>query len=104
MKTITIYDYANAAKEINIPVENFDEILVMYVKILSGDETGIIILKDGTLIEFDASDERITGYDDGSYVVKGEDIEWWTKLLEEENTSYSFTKSYERQRAVIFKE
>ena len=101
MKTITIYDYANATKEINIPVENFDEILVIYVKILSGDETGAIVLKDGTVIEFDASSERITGYDDGSYAIKGEDIEWWAKLPEEEGTSWNFTKSYARQRAVI---
>ena len=103
MKTITIYDYANVAKEINIPVENFDEVLVIYVKILSGDETGVIVLKDGTIIEFDASDDRNTGYDDGSYVIKGEDIEWWAKLPNEENTSYSFTKSYARQEAVIFR-
>jgi hypothetical protein len=87
---ITIYDYANATKEITLPDKDIAEITVI---VLSGDETGCIEFTDGTEIKFDASDCRLTDYYDGIYTVEGEDIQKWIDFEPSGNRAVS----YERQ-------
>lgn len=87
--TIKVYDYDNKAKEINLPDK---KIISIYVHILSGDETGMIVFEDGDVITFDASDFRLVGYDDGSYVVNGDKIEEWINFQ-----PTGGTVSYKRQ-------
>ena len=73
MKT-KIYDYANVAVEIEIKDKPIEKI---FVEIKSGDEIVTIYYKDGTQDRFDSSNCRINNYDDGAYVVTGENIEKW---------------------------
>lgn len=87
---ITIYDYDSAKKEITLPDKEISQIVVT---VLSGDETGFVEFTDGTRIEFDASDERIANYYDGTYIVKGENIKKWIDF----KPSDERTTSYERQ-------
>ena len=75
---IKIYDYANHVTEIAIPDDKV--ISSIYVNILSGDETGIIVFTDGSHIRFDASDFRFTSFYDGNYVVCGENIQKWIEF------------------------
>lgn len=93
--TITIYDFEDKAKNIEIPAKSVDEILLIQVNVKSGDETGYVALKNGCLIHFDASDCRIMGFDDGSYVLNTvESIKKWLNY----KPSGERTASYERQR------
>lgn len=87
---ITIYDYANATKEITLPDKDISEITVI---VISGDETGYVEFTDGTKVEFDASDCRFISYYDGIYTVEGEDIQKWINF----EPSGNRTVSYERQ-------
>lgn len=89
MKT-KIYDYANKAVEIKIKDKPIEEI---FIEIKSGDEIVTIYYKDGTRDRFDSSNCRITGYDDGAYVVTGENIEKWLNYQPK-----GLTFSYNRQR------
>ena len=98
---ITVYDYANDPVEIEIPAQTYEDILGIQVHILSGDETGIIFMKEGkhrcfdaSFVCFDASDMRIRGYDDGSYTVVG--TEMIKKWIEYEPKTYGVTISYDR--------
>ena len=89
---VKIYDYDNKAKEIKIPDDK--QIESIDVRIRSGDETGYINFTDDTSIIFDASDDRDIPYDDGCYIVKGNDIEAWLKW---KPCGGRLTHSYARQ-------
>lgn len=72
---ITIYDYDNKPKIIQLPDK---DIRLIHVTILSGDETGYVQFDDNTIFDFDASDCRIQSYYDGSYTVTENDmLERW---------------------------
>ena len=88
--TIRIYDYDNNVVKIEIPDKPIKSI---YVTILSGDEIGIIRFEDGTQFDFDTSDDRITDFYDGSYVVEGDDIVRWLEF----RPRAGCTASYARQ-------
>ena len=76
--TITVYDYKDTPTLIDIPAENIDEIASIHVHIITGDETGYIQLKNGTVIDFDASNNRLRDYDDGAYTMSTmEEIKAW---------------------------
>ena len=87
---IAVYDYDSAKKEITLPDK---EIVEIFVSVKSGDETGYVKFADGERIWFDASDCRLTGYDDGSYFLEGENIQKWIDFTPSGNR----TASYERQ-------
>lgn len=92
--TFTIYDYDNNAVKVQIPAKTVDDIELIDIIVLSGDETGKVILKNGDIIHFDASSHRHYDRYDGNYFVQGsEKIKQW---LEFEPT-YSDTATYERQ-------
>lgn len=87
---IKVYDYDDRPLEIELPDKEIDFI---HVTVLSGDETGYVVFTDKTRVEFDASDCRLMGYYDGSYLVTGDDIDKWIKF----EPSGERTISYERQ-------
>ena len=70
-----IYDYDNKITEIELPDDK--QIEAIFVSIVSGDETGFVYFTDDSSIKFDASDCRSFGYDDGSYIVGGDNIQKW---------------------------
>lgn len=93
---ITVYDWANKPKFIDVPVESVEGIASIDIQIISGDETGVITLKDGTEISFDASDDRTLHYYDGEYTLTStEVIEKWNSYTEKD--SHSRTISYNRR-------
>lgn len=89
-KFITVYDYADREFPVEIPDKKIESI---FVRVLTGDETGFIDFVDGTSLMFDASDCRVEDFYDGSYIVEGEDIEKWLTY----KPSGERTCSYERQ-------
>lgn len=91
---IKIYDYDDKAKEIEIPDDK--QIESINVRIYSGDETGFINFTDDTSIIFDASNNRCMSFDDGCYIVEGDDIEAWLKW---KPCGDKLTYSYARQDA-----
>ena len=98
MLKLKVYDYANTTKEYNLDCK-IEDILVISVSIISGDETGMIILKDGDILEFDACEgHRYVGYDDGGYTLRGEQIKKWLDYNPEEDEGG--TISYNRQMFV----
>ena len=88
---ITIYDYDNNQSVVNVP--DGVEITEIHVMVLSGDETGYIVLSNDTKIDFDASNTRHIDFDDGTYIVTGERITEWVNFTPSGNG----TVSYERQ-------
>lgn len=92
-----IYDFDNKVTTITIPNSEVDDIKRIDVTVLSGDETVDVVLKDGSIFDFDASDCRAMNFYDGSYTVEGkEDIEKWLNF-EPSKKAPIFTFSYERQ-------
>ena len=84
-----IYDYDNNAVEIELPDK---PIAAINVSVVSGDETGSVVFKDGTVIPFDASDCRIMGFDDGFYCVCGEDIQAWLDFKPTDGRTASYMR------------
>lgn len=89
-----IYDYDNRATEVELP--NDKQIEGIFVNIISGDETGFVCFTDASCIRFDASNCRLFGYDDGGYIIRGDNIQKW---LDWEPNDDDYTYSYSRQRA-----
>lgn len=89
---VKIYDYDDRAVEVTIPDEKV--ISAIFVVVLSGDETGIILFTDGTTKRFNASFSRIHSFWDGCYVVSGKNIQKW---IDFEVTECNKTISYARQ-------
>lgn len=86
-----VYDYLNTPVEVNLPDRPISSI---FVQILSGDETGTVAFEDGTAVHFDASNHRIYGFFDGSYVVCKSKVKEWLAF----SPTPGETASYERGR------
>lgn len=92
--SFTIYDFKNRGSTVGLPDK---EVLSIVVNILSGDETGIVLFKDGSSLGFDASNQRIADYRDGTYAVTGDkEIDWWVNWTPPNN---SITIAYDREEA-----
>ena len=90
---ITVYDWNNSPKFIDVPVESIDGIASIDICILSGDETGFINLKDGTIIPFDASDDRVRTYYDGDYTLSDpEAIKQWIEFKSDDSRTISYIR------------
>lgn len=88
-----IYDYANREHFIELPDK---EIKSIFVNVLAGDETGEIKFTDGTSVDFDAANRRcMMDFNDGYYLVDGEDIQKWLNWKASED---SIVVAYDRQR------
>ena len=68
-----IYDYANRAKEIELR----DDLKLLVVRVITGDEVIWAYYKDGTTESFDSSDSRINDSDDGLYIVDTDKLDAW---------------------------
>ena len=76
-REVFAYDYTHTKKMTGIMS---DDVELIMVQILSGDEILRIILKDGTIRHFDSCPGgRITGYEDGEYYVRPDQFEKWFK-------------------------
>lgn len=85
-----IYDFTNDTVDVRLPEKQIESI---NVTVLSGDETGSVVFKDGEIIHFDASDCRMIDFYDGSYSVTGENIQRWLNF----KPSGERAAPYERQ-------
>lgn len=69
---VSVYKWNEEEKYIDAPDK---EVKSIYVKILSGDETGTIYFEDGTSFDFDANEGewmvRSVDFFDGEYTVEG---------------------------------
>lgn len=93
----TIYDYSNRETVCHIKKHNLSDVKEIFVWVVSGDETGDLLMSDGTVYSFDASDNRIMSFDDGCYTInEKKDIEKWFNFKPTEKESHS-TLSYVRQ-------
>lgn len=93
---MTVFDYNNTPVEVKFPANKTDDdITAIFVQVLSGDETGHVIFKDGAVCKFDAGGgSRVIGYDDGRYYVTGDAVTDW--LAFKGNVTPG-TASYKRQ-------
>lgn len=93
---IKIYDYDNRVSKVDVPDDKV--ISAIFVCVLSGDETGIILFTDGTTMNFDAmrSGCRLHSFFDGYYVVAGKNIQKW---IDFDVNHCKGTISYVRQEA-----
>lgn len=85
-----IFDFDNEAVDIKLPEK---QIASINISVVSGDETGNVIFKDGEIVSFDASGCRLMNFYDGSYSVAGENIQKWLDF----KPTGKGTASYERQ-------
>ena len=93
----TVYDYDNKPAVYYISDYKVSDIKEIFVSIISGDETGFIMMWDGTIYDFDASKTRTMNFDDGGYsIIDKEDIVKWIKFKTFKNSRE--TVSYVRQR------
>ena len=68
-----IYDYANSAKEIELR----DDLKLLVVRVITGDEVIWAYYKDGTTESFDSSDCRTDDFNDGLYIVDTDKLDAW---------------------------
>lgn len=93
----TIYDFSNRETVCHVKEYNLSDVKEIFVWIVSGDETGSLTMQDGTIYDFDASNDRIADFNDGSYIIKEkEEIEEWLNFKPTAKESCS-TLSYLRQ-------
>ena len=92
-----IYDYENQKTICHVEGYDISDIKEIFILIVTGDETGSLTMQDGTVYDFDASDNRFADFNDGSYTVEGkENIEKWLNFEPTEKESH-LTLSYVRQ-------
>lgn len=75
-----IYGFNNEPRTILLLNRDVADISQIFVRVLSGDETGFVEFTDGKREYFDSSCSRFTEYFDGEYIVKGEDIPKWLEF------------------------
>lgn len=85
---LEIMDYNNEKKQIPVDVDNLEDILSIYITILSGDEIATVIYKDGKMKEYDSSDCRCTDFYDDKYCLysKAENINLIPDFLNRKNS------------------
>lgn len=91
-----IYDYDDKVKEVEIPDDKHIKYIV--VNIVSGDETGYVTFDEDGFVAFDASSNRIMVFDDGGYIVEGDNIQKWLNWIPTHG-EYMLPYSYMRQMA-----
>lgn len=76
MKEIWLRDYQSKICKVQLR----DEIKMIIINVISGDETAIIVYEDGTSEEFDSSSNRYINYYDGTYIVPADRLEEFNDL------------------------
>lgn len=78
---IIVYGYDGRGRVLNLGEHTTDDIESIYVRIKTGDETGMITFGDGSTLNFDAGRMRYITKDDGEYIVGGkESIKAWCRF------------------------
>lgn len=72
-KILKLQDYKGNKK--GFEIENFEDVEVIVVTIISGDEVANVYYKNGNQIRFDTSGDRWQDFFDGQYIIKPEDID-----------------------------
>ena len=93
---VKIYDYDDKVKEVEIPDDKHIKYIV--VNIVSGDETGYVTFDEDEFADFDASNSRVRAFDDGGYIVEGDNIQKWLNWIPTHG-EYLLPYSYMRQMA-----
>lgn len=84
-----IYDYDNQPKEIDTGDK---EINFIHVTVLSGDEVITIHYSDGTIEDYDSSENRLIDYFDGSYDISQEKLSEWLESANDTNGTISYNR------------
>lgn len=93
----TIYDWNNNETICHVKDHDMSDVKEIFVNVISGDETGDLLMSDGTVYSFDASDDRVLPFNDGCYIInEKEEIEKWFNFKPTEKEPHS-TLSYTRQ-------
>ncbi len=95
-----IYDYANRAKDIELR----DDLKLIVVRVITGDEVIWAHYEDGTTESFDSCDCRNEDCDDGLYIVDTDKLDAWLNFDVDDDKfkgSYFASEkiSYARQEA-----
>lgn len=75
---ILLIDYADIQREFLI--KDFENVLLINIEVISGDEVATIIYKDYSTIAFDSGSYRLAGFYDGSYFIKPDLIDEFNNL------------------------
>lgn len=93
----TIYDWDNQETVCYVKDHDMSDVKEIFINVISGDETGDLLMSDGTVYSFDASNNRMMSFDDGCYsLVEAKDIMDWLNFKPTEKEFHS-TLSYYRQ-------
>lgn len=75
---IIVYGYDGRGRVLSLGRYSIEDIKSIYVRIKTGDETGVITFSDESTLNFDAGRMRYITKDDGEYIVGGrESIKAW---------------------------
>ena len=69
---LKIMDFDNALTETEIDLDNLEQLSIINVKVLSGDEVVTVYFKDGTTKIWDSSNCRIRDFFDDDYILYSE--------------------------------
>ena len=88
-KVLNIIDFRNRKKKITI--NNFENVLIIKIDVVTGDEILTVVYKNGKKIKFDSSSDRMLDFFDYTYYIldKSNDFDIIKKWVERE-TSYDF--------------
>lgn len=89
-REIMLVDYKGTRQSFTI--DNFEDVLIVEIRIISGDEIARIIYKDKKVVEFDSSDCRIMGYSDGIYILPLERLDEFNAY---EGSSYARQREFD---------
>lgn len=96
MRQLIIRDYDDAPTFTDIDLDNLEDILSLYVLVLSGDEVLTVTYKDGSSACYDSSNCRTIGFYDGEYALYNSEV-GINKITDEYLKSEN---SYERMNIV----
>lgn len=71
MNKLKLMDYKGEITETPIDLDNLDEIFMIKISVISGDEIAEVIYKNGDIEYYDSSKDRISDFHDGEYVLYG---------------------------------
>ncbi len=77
---LPFYDGENRIVNVNLPIKDVSEIDHIGMRVVTGDETGDIFLKNGQVIHFDTGHDRFVEKDIATYTIPNEALVNWLNL------------------------
>lgn len=71
---LELYDYKGNITNTEIDLDKLDDIFMITIKVVSGDEIAEVIYKNGTKEVFDSSDSRMWDFDDGEEIIYSPEV------------------------------